>query len=126
VCGKIAADSNGVRLGLSHSFKHLAQLYQKIKYYSVELENVVLSLIKAVTPKKRDSHESTADISDSDLAACLDESEIDVKQKFNIREATDFTLIYASHGRSAKTLIKLYKIIGIHNGSLPNLNKTIS
>jgi len=58
------------------------------------LENIVLSLIKTVTPKKIDFFESTAEISDSDLAACLDETG-DAKTKFNARETTNFTLIYA-------------------------------
>jgi len=39
-------------------------------------------LIKTVTPKKREVNESTADISDSDLAACLNDTD-DCKKTFN-------------------------------------------
>jgi hypothetical protein len=84
-----------------------------------------LSLIKAVTPKKRDINESTADVSDSDLAACLNDDD-DSKKIFNTQAVTNFILVYASQGRLTKTLMKLYKLIGINNAPLPNFKFTLS
>ncbi len=101
-------------------------MYQKIKYHSDELENIILSLIKTVSPKKRDTYESTADISDSDIAACLIDTNDVNGSIFNIQAVNNFTLIYASIGRSIKTLRKLYKLIAKHSGTLPNIKVTLS
>lgn len=76
VCGKIESVSKGSWKAISSSFKPIAQLYSKVRYNSVELEAIVLNLIHAVTPKKKliSSYDSTADVSDTDIAACFEDT----------------------------------------------------